>query len=225
MSSAESPSFLPSIWAWSVLSNRIMSAVMLSRSRCNSMLVFYLTRQEVVNVKKTPVSKGKEIKARRWFNFGPGIAIALILSAFVVYTRWQEQARRTPPRIERTVLSDSTKPDEGIIPEISSLLSRREELKLSAQQVKQIEKLQAEWERVATPLREQANRAAGQFRAWMDEAQKRGRVAMNEVQERGAEVRELSAQLVQQRRAYWQSALKLLTEEQRAQVERMRDEG
>jgi hypothetical protein len=166
-----------------------------------------------------------EIRRRRWFNFGPGIAIALVLSAFVVYTRWQEQARRTPPRIERTVLSDTDKPNAGIIPEISSLLARREELKLSAQQVKEIEKLQAEWERVAAPLREQADRAAGQFRAWMDEAQKRGRVAMNEVQERGAEVRELSAQLVQQRRAYWQSALKLLTEEQRAQVERMRDEG
>ncbi len=160
------------------------------------------------------------IGKRRWFHFGPGIAIALILSAFVLYNRYQEQARRTPPRLERTVLSDTDKPGAGVIPEVSSLLARREELKLSAQQAKEIEKLQAEWERVSAPLREQADRAAEQFKAWMDEAQKRGRVAMSEVQERSAEVRELSAQLVRQHRTYWQSALKLLTEKQRAQVEK-----
>lgn len=165
-------------------------------------------------------SSKSEIRRRRWFHFGPGIAIALILSAFVVYARWQEQARRAPPRIERTVVSDTGKAGAGVISEISSLLARRAELRLTAQQVKEIEKLQAGWERVAAPLREQADQAAEQFKRWMDEVQKRGQVAIDEVQRHGAKVRALSAELVQQRRVYWESALRLLAEEQRRQIER-----
>ncbi|MCS6861022.1 MAG: hypothetical protein NZT92_11965 [Abditibacteriales bacterium] len=163
------------------------------------------------------VSKGKETKARRWFNFGPGIVVALILSAFVLYNRYQEPAGRAP-RIERTVLSDVGKAEAGVIPEISSLLARREELKLTAQQVKEIEKLQAEWERVSAPLRAQADQAAERFQRWMEEAQQRGGVAIDEVQRRGAEVSALSARIVRQRHVYWESALQLLTAEQRQQM-------
>lgn len=168
--------------------------------------------------RKSEICNTQHATRKRWFNFGPGIAIALVISAVVVYYRYQEQNWRQPPRIERTVVSD--KPSAGVVPEISSLLLRREELKLSAQQVKEIEELQAEWQRASTSLHEKADKAAEQFKRWMDEAQKRGHVAIDEVQQHGAEVSALSAELVRQRRVYWESAMKLLTEEQRKQIER-----
>jgi hypothetical protein len=131
--------------------------------------------------RKSEIRKAHHATRRRWLHFGPGIAIAFIVSAFVLYTRIQEQTQRQSPRIERPVVSD--KSSVSIVPEISSLLSRRGALKLSAHQVKEIEKLQAEWQRVSAPLREQADRAAERFKAWMDETQKRGRVAMQRVAE------------------------------------------
>lgn len=155
---------------------------------------------------------------RRWVSFGPGVAVALLISAFVVHTRWQEGARRQAPRIERAIIIDTSKARAGLVPEVSTLLARREQLKLSVLQVAEVKQLQADWERVSAPLRKQAERAAREFRAWMSKAQQHGRVTTTDIQEHGAEVSDLSAKLVQQRLIYWESALQLLTEEQRAKV-------
>ena len=146
--------------------------------------------------------------------------MALILSAFVLYTRWDDSRRSEPPRIERTVLASGA-PPAGITPEVSVLLARRGDLHLSAQQVGALTRLQAEWQRVSTADRESAGRAAAEFRSWMAQAGKRGRVAMADIQQHGAELSAVSARIARRQRVYWESALRLLTGKQRKQAVRL----
>ncbi len=152
----------------------------------------------------------------RWFHFGPGIAIALLLSGFVFYTRWEDARRHQLPRIERTVAGGPAgRPGEGIAPEIATLLARREALGLSGAQVRDLERLQAEWERVSAPSRRAAEHAAREFRQWMGKTQQRQVTRIGDIQEHGAALSALSAEAARVRRTYWQSALQTLTAEQR----------
>jgi hypothetical protein len=170
---------------------------------------------------------------RRRLNFGPGTALALIVVAGILYARRDEFARHGArrlaegsPRIDRNsdqrafrIIRNTGAPGAGVVPEVSTLLTRRDELKLSAQQVKAIEALQSEGRSVSTPLREEAERAGNEFRVWMQEAEKRGRVTVDQLQQHSATLRAASAQLAEQRRDSWERALKVLTKEQQAQIQ------
>ena len=158
------------------------------------------------------------IVRRRLLNFGPGIVIALLVATFVVYQD-RQSIHRARPTVRRTRIPDTENAKQGLTPELAWLLARHEQLALSAEQVKKIEALRSEWDRVTAPLRQQVDRAAEEFREWMDDAQKKGGVAINDIQQHNAEVSTLSVQLAQQRRDYWERALTLLTDEQRAQLQ------
>ena len=170
---------------------------------------------------------------RRRLNFGPGTALALIVAAGILYARRDEFARHGArrlaegsPRIDRNsdkrafrIIRNTGAPGAGIVPEVSTLLTRRDELKLSAQQVKAIEALQSEGRSVSTPLREEAERAGNEFRVWMQESEKHGSVTVDQLQQHSAALRAVSAQLAAQRRDDWGRAMTVLTNEQQARLQ------
>jgi len=164
------------------------------------------------------------MRRRFCFGFGPGLTIALILTIWIGYQRYQQ--RQPPPRIERQVISRvSGKPGERVTPDLSFLLQRRKQLSLTDQQIREIERLYREWQQVSGPGQKEAEAAGREFQEWMDSARKRGKTGLPEIQEHGARLSAISAELAQQRRLYWESVMKLLTPRQQEIANRERMKG
>ncbi|HXI18577.1 MAG TPA: hypothetical protein VNM48_19605 [Chloroflexota bacterium] len=154
---------------------------------------------------------------RRWFRFGPGLLLAIVASVIV----WRRMPPGTfggsaPPRIE-TAQIEAFPASPPSAPDLAWLLLQRDTLRLSASQRKKWEMLRNRWERDTRELRGALDRASNEFnRSMRDNGEG---VTMQQIQERAAPVSELSRQLADARRAWWNEAAQVLTTSQRQRAE------
>jgi dihydropteroate synthase len=142
---------------------------------------------------------------------GAGIAIALIIGTYVAIMHWQEFSTGGTTRAQ------STPAVSGNVPEVSTLLDYRDELRLTDQQCEKIKKIQSEWERTTADIKEKQNRI---FQKQLEEAEKKGVNPKRLIEQRGMGVGSVAAQIDQKRRAVWDRAMKLLSSEQREIVDK-----
>lgn len=159
----------------------------------------------------------------RWFRFGPGLVIAIIAAIFV-YQRaplQREVPLRTVPQASE-IARDATAPPSAVAlpaaPDADWLWSQRAILNLSASQTRRLQTLHARWQRNTQELQAELARASAQFER--DMAQEKAHPdTLQVLAERGAPVADLSRQLAQARRAWWNEAAPIFSAAQRAQLE------
>lgn len=150
--------------------------------------------------------------------FGPGLAIAIVLSVYVFVTHRDETARRTasrpaPPGGAPTALAPP------LVREPALVLRHADHLELTAEQREAISSIAEEYEEKSAPLAEKLSKATARFEAYM-EAQGQGAPAdLTAVQGEAASVRKLSRELSALRLQYWEQATDELDREQMARLE------
>jgi len=166
------------------------------------------------------VAGGGGTPARRWFRIGPGLLLAVAASVWV----WQQSPRPPgggrPPRIERTRVDNNAVPSAAPLllsaPDPDWLLARRNTLNLTEKQTARLRALHARWQRDTRALRAALARAIAQFE---QETAARSGVTIGALQERARPVSELSRQLADARRAWWDEAAAVFTPSQRQKAE------
>jgi hypothetical protein len=161
---------------------------------------------------------------RRWFSIGPGIVIALAISA-LVGSHWikmemaARQQKSTPPIVERQVISSSYEDKSGPTPDAGFIIDRAGELHLTDAQLTRIEKLRGEWRRFYGPKIAEANHAADKTNKYLADAESRSRTAVVQIQDAAAPVIVLSGEISAARRSYWDQAVRMLVPAQRKALE------
>lgn len=170
----------------------------------------------------TPPSRGRvPVLGRRWFRVGPGLLLAVAASVWV----WRQQSPpaprgggQSPPRIERT-RADNRAADAPLLsaPDPDWLLMQQNTLGLDEKQTARLRALHARWQRDTQTLRATLARATAQFE--QETAAARSGVTIGALQESARPVSELSRQLADARRAWWDEAAAVFTPSQRQQAE------
>jgi hypothetical protein len=156
-------------------------------------------------------------RRRSWLRVGPGLLVALVASAAVWHLMPPEPA--VPTRLSEVTLEGdaTTRPSA---PEPYWVLEQAEALKLNAAQRQELRRLWARWHRDTQALSAELARAQAEFSRQM-EADRGRPVSMHEMRERVGPVSELSRQLNEARRAWWDDTARALTAAQSRRVERM----
>lgn len=162
---------------------------------------------------------GEARKGKGIFRVGPGLVIAIVLSALIYFVQRQSLAPRRPI-IQRTVASAGA---ESLVlaPTIGFILQESAALELSKQQVRKLESLRKEWEAATLSERKALETAEAEFDKWRAANQKRGGVSLQEVQSHTAALSQLSGALAAERRLYWERAQAVLTQRQVKKAEEM----
>ncbi|MHB0912750.1 MAG: hypothetical protein ACYC2Y_04805 [Armatimonadota bacterium] len=157
--------------------------------------------------------QNKPSPKRRWVIIGPGLVLALILALQIVVRNHRTTAE---PIIERQVIGVQT--ERGYTPalEVSYILERRDVLRLSERQQESLRKLQSEGASKSKPLTDSLDEAANDFQAFMKKTG--GKATVRDIQTHSGQVSELSREVSSLRRVYWEKALMLLDERQKAIV-------
>jgi hypothetical protein len=150
--------------------------------------------------------------------FGPGLAIAIVLSVFVLVMRRDETDRQrasrpTPPGGRPAAVAPP------IVREPPLVLRHADDLKLTAEQRDAINSIAEEYEAQSAPLAETLGQATARFEAYMEAQGQDGPADLAAVQEEAASVRELSGELSALRLRYWEQATDELDREQMAKLE------
>lgn len=139
----------------------------------------------------------------------------LVLLAFVLLQRWQ-QTRPVAPLPSSPTKAHSLAP---LPREPKWLLEHADELELTDEQREKLKALQRDYEQRTAPLRQRLDKVSKDFQNFMDEAQRRGRaMTMHEIQRQAVDLSSLSHLMAQERKAVWERALMVLTEEQRKRI-------
>jgi len=158
------------------------------------------------------------------FRIGPGLLVAMSAAIVIAYVKWPEYQQRDAEQramneLRAEIAHRKTQPVKPART-LDNLWARRDELKLTREQIAALQKLRAQEQQTVAPLQREAERAAREFQVWMDDAKRRGGATISDIQRHSAPVIEASSAVEQARRVYFQSALSRLTPQQRAQVER-----
>jgi hypothetical protein len=172
------------------------------------------------NERKT--TSGREKRERKRFPIGPGLMLAIVISVIV----WRQAAPQNvpagpqvlPSHVEAAPVALPTAPDPDW------LLDHWQDLDMTPEQLKRLGELHERWDRETAGLRENLALASEVFECEMA-AQDGAGLTVEWIQERAAPVSELSRKLGQARRAWWQEASGVLTEQQRERAEAMWAEG
>lgn len=165
---------------------------------------------------------------RRWLNIGPGIVLALAVSA-LIGSQWikaEVAARRqpsAPPIIERQVVSSSYEEKSGPTPDVGFIVTRANKLHITAVQITQLKALNVKWQRFYAPRMNAANQAASRTNKYLDAAKNHSRTPVAQIQDAAAPVIALSREISSARRSYWDQATKILTPEQRKVLQTERE--
>ncbi|MHB1462453.1 MAG: hypothetical protein ACYC1M_14295 [Armatimonadota bacterium] len=165
---------------------------------------------------------------RRWLNIGPGIVIALAISALIgsqyIKTGMANRSvNQASPIIERSVISSSYEDGSGPTPEVSYIITRSVAIKLTSAQKERLSTLQSEWEGLYAPKLAAANRAADDARKYLADAKFKTRVPVQQIEEQAGSVIALSREISSARRHYWDKAMRILDAQQRLTIQRERD--
>ncbi|MBI3911743.1 MAG: hypothetical protein HY320_12535 [Armatimonadetes bacterium] len=163
------------------------------------------------------------------FWFGPGLLLALLAIVIVAphlpsggrgdvsFPTYQQSGDHNRPP-SATALQGVTAIDA--VPEPDWLLGQRHALRLTASQVSRLRRLQTRWQRETRALREALDQASADFDRAMSE--NKGQVTtIMQLRERAAPVTQLSRQLSDARRAWWDEASRALSAAQRQSAERL----
>ena len=154
---------------------------------------------------------------KRWLRLGPGLAVALALSAAILlWPTLRDGFQADPARIERSRLGEI--PPPAAAPELGWLLERKDALGLKPVQVAKLRRVQRRWDRDTEVLRGALDLAAAQFSRERGASAARG-VDIQGLRAQAAPVSSLSRQLAEARRVYWNEAAQILTPRQRSQAE------
>ena len=165
---------------------------------------------------------------RRWLNIGPGLVIALAISAFVG-SQWIKNeiaARRqpsAPPIVERQVISSSIDEKSGPTPEVGFIIDRAGTLNLSDAQLARLRALKQKWQNYYGPKIAEANKAAAQTRQYLTDAKGNPRTPVAQIQSAAGPVIALSGEISAARGSYWSHAAKILTPDQRKALQTARE--
>ncbi|MCX6344161.1 MAG: hypothetical protein NT018_03710 [Armatimonadetes bacterium] len=165
---------------------------------------------------------------KTWFRIGPGLIIALAISV-LIGSQWirtkiaQHQQPSSRPIVERQIISSSYDEKLGPTPELKFIIERREKLHLTNLQAAKLMALQSKWAKAYGPKIAHANQAAAKTQEYLDNAKGQSRTPVAQVQTEAAPLIALSREISSARRAYWNEAAKLLTSEQRANLEKERE--
>jgi hypothetical protein len=165
---------------------------------------------------------------RRWLNIGPGIVLALAISALIGarYIKTEIAARRQPdasPIIERQVMSSSYGDKSGPIPEVSFIIDRAGKLHITDAQLAHLKALQSKWRKFYVPKIAQANKAAAKTHKYLADAEGNSRTPLAQIESAAAPVVALSREISAARRSYWSQAVKILTPNQRKALQAERE--
>lgn len=170
-------------------------------------------------MKNSPASTCKP----RWFRFGPGLVIAIIAAMFVYQRAPMQRAQplRTVPQASEMARDKSASSSDNALPaapDADWLWSQRAMLNLNPQQTRRLQNLRTRWQRDTRELQADLARASVQFEREMEQ-EKAHPDTLQVLAARGAPVADLSRQLAQARRAWWNEARVIFSPTQRAQAE------
>ncbi len=185
--------------------------------------------QQVIKDKKTDNSSDAGSKTkRRWINIGPGIVIALAVSALIgsQYIESETAARQrnsAPPIVEQQIITSSYEEKSGPTPELSYIIDQAEELRITSSQLAQLKKLQAEWQQFYGPKIAQAHKAASEADKYLSDVRDQSRTPVSQISSAAEPVITLSGEISSARRSYWDRAVKILTQEQQKLLQTRRE--
>ena len=165
---------------------------------------------------------------RRWLNIGPGLVIALAISALIgsQWIRTEIAARRqpsAPPIIERQIISSSYDEKSGPTPEVGFIIDRARKLHITDAQLARLKALQKKWRKYYGPKIAQANQAAAKTNEYLADAKGNSRTPAAQIQGAAAPVIALSGEISAARRSYWGQAVNILTAGQRKALQAERE--
>lgn len=153
---------------------------------------------------------------RRLFVFGPGIVAAFAISLFVTAKNFT-LSQGKPPVIEKQVSLGKGQPVYA--PELTFLIGNHKKFQLSEKQAALIKNLHKKYDEDARPLKKELKEATAQLAVYFNEKEKeKNRVAFKDVQEQSQNYQELSRDLSQLRKFYFEQAMNLLSEDQKKLV-------
>lgn len=161
------------------------------------------------------VSAAAGPRRRKWFRFGPGLALAAMAGIGV----WLLQAPQGPtrPLVGRSDLPAPSTP--GLTaPDPTWLLARKAALGLTVTQEKRLGQAKARWDRDTRELRANLDQAAAGLSQTLSTPGGQA-VSLLQVRKQGASVSQLTRDLLEARRAWWSEAGKALTARQRREAE------
>ena len=162
--------------------------------------------------------RGTEKTKKRWIVFGPGIMAALMISLFVTaknFTLFQGK----PPIIEKQVSLGEGQPVYA--PELTLLITNQKKFHISEKQATLIKNLHKKYYEDAHPLKKELKEATAQLAVYFNEKEKgKNRVAFKDVQEQSQNYQQLSRDLSQLRKFYWEQGINALTDNQKKMVAR-----
>lgn len=146
---------------------------------------------------------------KRWIVFGPGIMAALMISLFVTaknFTLFQGK----PPVIEKQVSLGEGQPIYA--PELTFLITNQKKFQLSEKQAALIKNLHKKYDEDARPLKKELKESTAQLAVYFNEKEKgENRVAFKDVHEQSQNYQQLSRDLSQLRKFYWEQGINALT--------------
>ncbi len=165
---------------------------------------------------------------KTWFRIGPGLVIALAISAFIG-SQWirkniaEQQQPSAPPIVKRQMISSSYEEKLGPTPELQFIIKRRKKLHLTDLQAVMLMALQSKWIKIYGPKIAQANQAAAKTQEYLDDAKGHSRTPAAQIQTEAAPLIALSREISSSRRTYWSEATRLLNSEQRGILKKERE--
>jgi hypothetical protein len=153
---------------------------------------------------------------------GPAFILALVLSGYLLWRQYSDQPVALPqfasgPAIERTLLPSRL---SGPAPSPDFVLLHLSDMRLTAKAKASLEALSRKSAEELRPLKDQADRASAGFREYMGIRERSGRTSMGDVRAQmdrtEAAMRRANDAVVK----YWRDAVKTMTPDQKAQLER-----
>lgn len=165
---------------------------------------------------------------KTWFHIGPGLVIALAVSA-LIGSQWiraqitQRQQPSAPPIAKRQIISSSYEEKLGPTPELKFIIERRKKLHLTDLQAVMLMALQSKWIKIYGPKIAQANQAAAKTQKYLDNSKGHSRTPAAQIQTEAAPLIALSREISSARRTYWSEATRLLNSDQRGILKKERE--
>lgn len=167
----------------------------------------------------------EDLRRPRFF-FGPGVIIAILLSA-VVWVSWGPPGSDHPdgltPEAVREARRQAPAPAaEGLVPEPTWLRRYAEAVELTADQRAKLDTLIADWQAETGEATAALDTESAALSGVLAQDQERGAANRALLREQAGAYSSLSGQLAEARQATWAAALDLLTLEQRERVRELR---
>lgn len=162
---------------------------------------------------------------RRWLSIGPGIVIALAVSAFVG-SQWAKagiEQKTTSPIMERRMISSTSDGISGPTPDVGFIIRHARKLHVSKSQAARLQALQTKWVTFYGPRMASANKAVDKTNEYLSEAKGHSRTPVTQIQGAAEPVIAVSGEISSVRCSYWDRAISILSSDQRKMLQAERE--